>query len=1045
MFSKNRSKALYLITLVFSAVFYSNTGYSQEIEAIGQCTGVTTDETYTIFIDSLTAGATFTIEVDNVPVVNNAQDSFRTPPIAFIDGTVTKEVLVINNTTSDTTTIDVHEVLCIDIDGDGELDFNTTGCDYTEPVGMNGSIISTVAPHNTTNVYLYVLVPGDSIYTTATSESNNKGLFEDLENGDYRVFAYNFLSKSESDAFLTAIPEGTNLGSYSAAAPACFMLCGSAPYTIDCESIVDIYTDPADVYVCSDGEANFYIQDSFLIEPPAGATLTYAWEVNSGAGYGPAGSTDSTLDLSNVMFADSGNMYRVIVTMTVAGTTISMDTSGIATLHIYDSPVMASGLDVTVNSDMATMITLDVSSTSIEADSFEIVSIDPGGLTPDPGNASEGITTDTNYIYDDMYTNTTGMADTATYEVVAISGNGCRGDTIEILVIVRPCPEVSDLADITVCSDDMVGVTLPGSDDNGLSIDSFAITANTGGLSGDATADTTISGTSLSALAGDMFSNSSDAQDSVVYSIVAYANDCASPEFTVTVYVDPEPVYEDVMATVCSDEAIGESLAFQDDSGLNVTSVSITAVVGDSLSGTASTGSDVTATNFIENDIFTNTSSVTDSVVYTITPTSGDCEGDAYTITVKITPEPVGSDPMESVCSDETLSIDLASLIENGATGVSFQWYAEETTSVTGATDSMNIASSNTIDDQLTNTSSASETVTYKVIPTGATCVGDTFTVSVTVIPELVSGDHEVEVCSGEAISVNLADSLENASLGVAGFNYTVTSSSPIDVPAESGVTDTSATMITDTYTNTTSGDVIITYTVTPISTSGCEGDPFSVDVTVVPEPEIDSTLMAKVCSDSPIGITLGVLSTSVAADSFSIVNINSNGLVASAGNPTASIVVTETSEISDDAWTNETSDTVNVVYQVAAYNNGCLGETFDIVATIDPAAVVEAGDEETVCSTQSITLGDLGASIMGGATDGTWSSSTGGSFDGGTTFSSATTYTPSTAEKDAGFVTLTLTSDDPDGECGTSSDTVTITILDIRCSDFPWNGNDDD
>ena len=121
----------------------------------------------------------------------------------------------------------VHEVLCVDVNQDGNLDFNTAVCDYTKPLGTGGAIVSTVAPYNSANVYLYILTSQDGIYSTATSVSNNSGLFEDLENGDYSVFAFNFLSESEADDFLSGIPDNQDLNSYAPPGePTCFALCG---------------------------------------------------------------------------------------------------------------------------------------------------------------------------------------------------------------------------------------------------------------------------------------------------------------------------------------------------------------------------------------------------------------------------------------------------------------------------------------------------------------------------------------------------------------------------------------------------------------------------------------------------------------------------------------------------------------------------------------------------------------------------------------------------------------------------------------------------
>ena len=108
-----------------------------------------------------------------------------------------------------------------------------------------------------------------------------------------------------------------------------------------------------------------------------------------------------------------------------------------------------------------------------------------------------------------------------------------------------------------------------------------------------------------------------------------------------------------------------------------------------------------------------------------------------------------------------------------------------------------------------------------------------------------------------------------------------------------------------------------------------------------------------------------------------------------------------------------------------------------------DLAATVEAGMlSEPICSNSYVDLLALGASISGGVSSGTWTSTGGGVFDGGASYGVSLTYTPSSSEIDLGIIILTLTSDDPPGGCEPEADAVMILINDLRCSRFPWAGN---
>ncbi|MBI4751827.1 MAG: VCBS repeat-containing protein [Acidobacteria bacterium] len=100
----------------------------------------------------------------------------------------------------------------------------------------------------------------------------------------------------------------------------------------------------------------------------------------------------------------------------------------------------------------------------------------------------------------------------------------------------------------------------------------------------------------------------------------------------------------------------------------------------------------------------------------------------------------------------------------------------------------------------------------------------------------------------------------------------------------------------------------------------------------------------------------------------------------------------------------------------------GAVSDTVTI--TLSASATVDAGANQTICSTETVTLN---GSIGGAASSATWTGGTGTFTPNAGTLNAV--YTPSAAEISAGSVTLTLTTNDPAGDCVAVSDTVTITI----------------
>lgn len=103
-----------------------------------------------------------------------------------------------------------------------------------------------------------------------------------------------------------------------------------------------------------------------------------------------------------------------------------------------------------------------------------------------------------------------------------------------------------------------------------------------------------------------------------------------------------------------------------------------------------------------------------------------------------------------------------------------------------------------------------------------------------------------------------------------------------------------------------------------------------------------------------------------------------------------------------------------------------CQAVSDNIVITINPAATANAGTDQTICADGSATLN---GSFAGSAVSASWSGGTGTFTPDNSTMSAV--YTPSAAEIAAGSVTLTLTTNDPDGAgpCVAATDDVLITI----------------
>jgi uncharacterized repeat protein (TIGR01451 family) len=214
------------------------------------------------------------------------------------------------------------------------------------------------------------------------------------------------------------------------------------------------------------------------------------------------------------------------------------------------------------------------------------------------------------------------------------------------------------------------------------------------------------------------------------------------------------------------------------------------------------------------------------------------------------------------------------------------------------------------------------------------------------------------------------------------------------------------------------------TYTVSVVDYYGCDPITASVDITVNATPVIpDQT--ALICS----GETFTVTPVNGDPDENTIVPANTTytwSAPTGAGFTGGTEETDPQTSISQEL-TNTTSDPVTATYSVTPVAGDCAGEPFEVVVTINPTAIADAGEDISVCSASpEITLD---GSIGGAATSATWSGGLGSFSPDENTLDAVYTLHPD--EIAAGTVTLTLTTNDPDdgGPCSAVTDEVMITI----------------
>jgi gliding motility-associated-like protein len=556
-------------------------------------------------------------------------------------------------------------------------------------------------------------------------------------------------------------------------------------------------------------------------------------------------------------------------------------------------------------------------------------------------------------------TNSSTSNATVQYTVTPTSGNGCVGEAFKITLTIEPMPIVANQS-LTICGNSAVGLVL-GNDGDGPNVASYnIIDIQSNGLipgSGNVGVKNSVS---QNAIATDIWSNTTNSPKTVIYTIVPLtATGCQGDSFTVTLSIIEQPVVTNQIVVACSDSPFTGFALANDSSGPNVASYNITAINLNGLTPSAGnpkveTGLSATA---LADDAFTNNTNAPVNVVYTIVPVGDNgCLGNSFTVTATINPEPVVAIHAKTVCSDAPLGISF-----NPSTSVAVLNYNITAINLNGLTVSAGnpiagtgLAANVITDDAFTNITSNPVDVIYTVVPVSAAgCQGNPFILTVTVNPEPVVANQTLAVCSDAPLAVNF-----NSSSSVATNAYNVTALTLNNLTVSAGAAAvanglSASALADDAFTNTTSAPVDVIYTIVPVSAAGCLGNPFTVTVTVNPEPVVvNQTVVA--CSGAPFtGFVLGNNNSGPNVASYNITAINLNGLTPSAGNPKVETGLSANA-LADDAFTNNTKAPVNVVYTIVPVgDNGCLGNSFTVTATINPKPI-GISTTPVICSDQA-------------------------------------------------------------------------------------------
>ena len=345
-----------------------------------------------------------------------------------------------------------------------------------------------------------------------------------------------------------------------------------------------------------------------------------------------------------------------------------------------------------------------------------------------------------------------------------------------------------------------------------------------------------------------------------------------------------------------------------------------------------------------QNPVITFTEVGTYTVELTVTT---ECGSDTHSETFDVLGNPTVSSPIASqtYCSTSTLLIDFANqIIPTYSTGFSAPTDYVWTVSGSGITNSDYAFVSGTTNSDALPTIQLNSFGTYNITVTvGSNCdtpASDTVVITLSQTPSITNTVTSQDVCSTDA-------SLQfDFTSDVAGTTYSwvATENENLTGYDESGTT---AFIPSQTITNTTNTDQDLVYTITPIA-DGCAGTPFEYTLTIQPVPVIadkdeticdGETFNIQPTDNSPTEIV--PLGTTY---SWSAPISSPTGDITGGSSASAQSSISQT-------LTNTSESPATLTYTVQPEFNGCKGDSFEVVITVNPTVGVDAVADQVLCN----------------------------------------------------------------------------------------------
>ncbi len=686
----------------------------------------------------------------------------------------------------------------------------------------------------------------------------------------------------------------------------------------------------------------------------SGALFTYAAPSNTGGMTGGTARITGSADPITDTFINTTNTaqtatYSVIATAP-AGLGGCVGQAKNVVITVYPRALITSALTGSVCSGSVYSYTI---SSNVANSSLTWTRAAVPGITPATGGGSTSSISET-------LTNSLGTPIDVSYILTPTGpapGN-CLGTPSTLVVTVNPTPTVAAGLAQTICSGAAANLALSTSPD--VSGTTFywsapSISGGAGNITGGTARVTPGSASPIT----DVLVNTTSSSRTATYAVRPRSPlGCIGSARNVVITVSPKPAINPLTSTTCSGTTFSVTpLDITNGIVPAGTTYSWSAPSGSGFTGgAASIGSPTSISGTLVNT--TNTAA---TAIYTVTPTSGSCQGSSFTVTVTVQPvaNVIATLPSQVICHNTPTNIALSTT----TTGtVTYSWTA---TLTSGTANGFSNNSGSTIAQTLTNTTTSPATVTYHITPYIGGCAGTAIDVAIIVNPAGQVNQPASQVVCNNAATTAINFTTSNL-VGTTTYSWTNNTTS-IGLGASGSGDIGSFTGI-----NNGTTPVVATIVVTPHFGNGgavCAGSAKTFTITVNPTGEVNQPANVVFCNNATGTVSFASSNTG-GTTTYTWTNDNTAiGLLANGSN-----------DISFTATNTTTAPIQANIVVTPTFSNGgtsCVGPTKTFTITVNPSGQANNPGNQVLCNNTVTSLITFSTNNTIGTTSYSWVNNT--------------------------------------------------------------------